>query len=639
MADTDTLTPPVTKPDAKPPVKEAPKPDSTPIDYDRVGQALGLGGMQKTLQEDRAKIDAMAPGPPKLVPPPVTPPPSDPFQAFGQPAMWLATFGSLLTRHHLTSAIQSAGTVLDSVHKQDDAAVQRAMAEWKVNSENAVKMAKYEQDAYKAAITKYATDARAGEAEMVTLNHAFQNVAAAEVLRTEGPAGLIRMFGKHGTDVSTLEKRKLDLQAEMQTQADKLDARKAWDGGHPEATPGERSAAHMAIDKGLDPNAEKGGAAGKAESDVDTIATVNRKRSRGEDVTPEEKTKYDDAVERQNVRRGVKADTAAATSGARTPLTGTPAAVQKNVEDDLKSLHKDDPAWTPGRISAEARSQIAAGNARAITQARLKAQMDDPPFTPEQAHTLAMFSLVSGQQMVSARLGAAALRQVLSEEANIVKNSGHTVEEYLTGQAAFKADAASLRALTVRTDALDAAAKATRDEFKNVVIPAIPNTPEPLDMQVLTQWARTGETQFGDTEVPVYMATLISGLDEYAKVLAGATGAAGSTDASRAQAISIIKEGATTAQIKSIIYKAILPTIDVKINDYQKQKEVIETRMANAGPAGGHTEPRQAERPKPAGMTDDQIITWARKGMADHPDQKSSILNQLRAWGINAGGL
>lgn len=263
---------------------------------------------------------------------------------------------------------------------------------------------------------------------------------------------------------------------------------------------------------------------------------------------------------------------------------GSSSAIQSHVEDDLKKLHPD---WSPGQVSQEAKQQIAAGTTQATTQARLRAQAEEPPFTPEQAHTLAMASLVTGQQMVSSRLGAGALRQVLAEEANIVQGSGHTVQEYLSGQAQFKADAASLRALTIRTDALDAAAKATRDEFTKVVIPAIPKTPEPLDMQLLTRWARRGETQFGDTHVPVFMATLISGLDEYAKVLAGATGAAGSTDASRAQAMSIIPEGATTAQIVDIINKAIVPTIEIKIQDYQGQKDAITARMANAGPAGG----------------------------------------------------
>lgn len=265
---------------------------------------------------------------------------------------------------------------------------------------------------------------------------------------------------------------------------------------------------------------------------------------------------------------------------------GSSTAIQKNVEDDLKKIHPD---WSPGQVSQEAKQQIAAGTTQATTQARLRAQAEEPPFTPEQAHTLAMASLVTGQQMVSSRLGAGALRQVLAEEANIVQGSGHTVQEYLSGQAQFKADAASLRALTIRTDALDAAAKATRDEFTKVVIPSIPKTPEPLNMQFLTRWVRTGEKQFGDADVPVFTAALISGLDEYAKVLAGATGAAGSTDASRAQAASIIPEGATSDQIPGIVYRAILPTIDIKIEDYQHQKDAITTRMANAGPAGGRS--------------------------------------------------
>ena len=191
MADTDTLTAPD---DTR--LKGATTGVPRPSDMGGVRQTLGLGGMDDVLAADRAKVDALEPGPPKLTPPPIAPPPADPFQAFGQPAMWLAALGGLLTRHPLTSSIQSAGAVMDSIHKQDAAGAQRAYDEWKINSENAMKMVKYEQDAYKAALAKYGTDARAGEAEVRTLAAAFKNSALTQVLNTEGMDGVVRYLKK-----------------------------------------------------------------------------------------------------------------------------------------------------------------------------------------------------------------------------------------------------------------------------------------------------------------------------------------------------------------------------------------------------------------------------------------------------------
>ena len=159
---------------------------------------FGLGKTRQTLDEDRAAIDAAKPGPPALTPPPLQPPPTDPLQAFGQPAMWLAALGGLLTRHPLTSAITSAGAVMDSVHRQDDAKAQRAFEEWKVHSANAEKLIRYEQEAYKAAIAKYATDARAGEAQIKTLAAAFKNPALAQVLEQEGMTGVTAYVKANG---------------------------------------------------------------------------------------------------------------------------------------------------------------------------------------------------------------------------------------------------------------------------------------------------------------------------------------------------------------------------------------------------------------------------------------------------------
>jgi hypothetical protein len=343
-----------------------------PVDYDRLGKALGMGGMQQTLREDRAKVDALEPSAPRITPPPLNPPPTDPLQAFGQPAMWLAALGGLLTRHPLTSAIQSAGAVMDSVHKQDDAAAQRALAEWKINSENAMKMVKYEQDAYKAALAKYSTDARAGEAEIRTLAGAFRNAALQKVYEEEGMDGVVRYLKKSGSDGDKLPGTAKDLNDHLVArtniasglasgdpgkQADALDLYateldKSQSGKGSSATSREnvltvgvklRAIAEMLrsgdpqkiaqaqqeatslpeLGPGVlkPPKAPTSTASAVAEKDAETIAAVNLKQKNGEPVSPEEQRAADEAVAREAARLAVKRDQSAATTAGRESAT------------------------------------------------------------------------------------------------------------------------------------------------------------------------------------------------------------------------------------------------------------------------------------------------------------------------------
>lgn len=79
---------------------------------------------------------------------------TDPMQTFGSAAMFLATFGSLLTRQPLTTALNSASAVMNAVNKQDAVAFDKAFEKWKIDSENAWKMADYDLKAYEKALGK-----------------------------------------------------------------------------------------------------------------------------------------------------------------------------------------------------------------------------------------------------------------------------------------------------------------------------------------------------------------------------------------------------------------------------------------------------------------------------------------------------
>lgn len=105
----------------------------------------GLGRIEKALDDNSKEIDKIPDGkPPQLEPPPEFKQ-TDPWQTFGGPASFLAMFGSLMTKHPLTSALNAGAGVIEARNKGDYEAYKTAFDKWKVNSDNAWKMADWEQ--------------------------------------------------------------------------------------------------------------------------------------------------------------------------------------------------------------------------------------------------------------------------------------------------------------------------------------------------------------------------------------------------------------------------------------------------------------------------------------------------------------
>ncbi len=79
---------------------------------------------------------------------------TNPMKTFGSSAMWLATFGSLLTRHPLTTALNAAAEVNKVAATGDANAYKNAMDKWKTQSDYALKLANYDMDRYKEALAE-----------------------------------------------------------------------------------------------------------------------------------------------------------------------------------------------------------------------------------------------------------------------------------------------------------------------------------------------------------------------------------------------------------------------------------------------------------------------------------------------------
>ena len=133
----------------------------------------------KVVEEGVSKIDsAKIPEPPKLE---SSPNPKDyqtsPAETWGSAGMFLAVFGSLMTKHPMTTALNSAAGVMKAANEKDASAFNQAMDKFKIDTDNAWKMANYNQKLYEDIIGKDEAMVNlrakaAGDDVMVAMNQA-----------------------------------------------------------------------------------------------------------------------------------------------------------------------------------------------------------------------------------------------------------------------------------------------------------------------------------------------------------------------------------------------------------------------------------------------------------------------------------
>jgi hypothetical protein len=178
-----------TKQRPKPPVQEQPKP-SPVLSGATAGMADSIDALNTQLSRDRREANALQPSPPVLQKPPKPETNDNPWAAFGQPAMLIAALGSLFTRRPAINAMNAMAGVLDATQKKDAAVAKQKYDEWKIETENTVKLAQFQEKAYDAALKKMEVDARAGEAEIRTLMIAHHDETMEKIRQQAGMAGV-----------------------------------------------------------------------------------------------------------------------------------------------------------------------------------------------------------------------------------------------------------------------------------------------------------------------------------------------------------------------------------------------------------------------------------------------------------------
>lgn len=203
--------------------------------------------------------------------------------------------------------------------------------------------------------------------------------------------------------------------------------------------------------------------------------------------------------------------------------------------------------------------------------------------------------------------GGSAIVQAIMNR--IPGESGGDAGNFIANHATVKADTSSLNNLTKMTDAAESFEKTATKNFDLALSQAkdaVPTDAGPW----LNKWVETGETQFGDENVPPYTAALLTAANEYAKIMSGSTGSQGSTVDSRREAAELFSPYLNNGQITRVVAIAKQDMANRKASLYGQVDEVkqrLKTAGSNKPTAEqGEAQPSQAGGiPVPAGNAND----------------------------------
>lgn len=151
-------------------------------------------------------------------------------------------------------------------------------------------------------------------------------------------------------------------------------------------------------------------------------------------------------------------------------------------------------------------------------------------------------------------MGSASTRTaILGAAAKKAKEQGMSGGDAAVAQADYKAGAGSLAQLTKQSNAIEWSEN-TAAKNADLALSLAGKGGGNSGVPVLNRWIQAGRKHIaGDADVASYDTALTTFKNEYAKVMSGATGAAGSTDASRHEADELISSAYTPEMLQRTI--------------------------------------------------------------------------------------
>jgi hypothetical protein len=196
-------------------------------------------------------------------------------------------------------------------------------------------------------------------------------------------------------------------------------------------------------------------------------------------------------------------------------------------------------------------------------------------------------------------LSASSRIEVENEASRQRRAFGTSVEADLARAATVTADSRSLANMQKQADAAESFEATAKKNFQLAISLAPKGVPTNLG-PFINRWVQNGSSMFGDKDVPPYVAALLTGADEYAKVMSGSTGAQGSTVDSRRTAAELFSGAYNVDQIKSVVEGVAYKDMDNRTASYTDALQAIRDRIKTGG-----ADPKKSETKSPSEYTFD----------------------------------
>lgn len=191
--------------------------------------------------------------------------------------------------------------------------------------------------------------------------------------------------------------------------------------------------------------------------------------------------------------------------------------------------------------------------------------------------------VIQGGGSLPSYLGRGKQGQTLLQEImKSVGEGGQSPGDFIAAHSGVKADTTSLTNMTKMSDAAISFEKLAEKNF-DVALKLAPDAVPTELGPFFNRWVEQGETALGDPNVPPYVAAVITGANEYAKVMSGSTGTAASTVDSRREARELFSPYLSLPQISQVIAVA---KADMKNRENTLNERVgdIKQRLGSTAP-------------------------------------------------------
>jgi hypothetical protein len=208
--------------------------------------------------------------------------------------------------------------------------------------------------------------------------------------------------------------------------------------------------------------------------------------------------------------------------------------------------------------------------------------------------------------------GEALLKDIMKGVADTATPGG-----LLTAEASQKADRTSLTNITKMTDSAVSFERTARMNFDNALRLAPKGVPTDLGPWI-NKWVQDGQTALGNKHVPAYVAALLTGANEYAKIMNGSTGSQGSTVDSRREAAAMFKSAYNVDGIRNVLESVAYPDMENRKQSLDDQLNEIRGRIGGQGQQPNQPQPQAA--PMAIGPGGHKVM-WNGKAWVDAPGQ------------------